>query len=49
MQGKVVEVKPQALQKRKEARFAVALDAEKNTIQRKDIVKVNEGQYTVSK
>ena len=41
MHGKVVAVRPQALQRRKEGRQAVALDSEQNTIQRKDIVKVN--------
>ena len=41
MHGKVVSVRPQALQRRKENRQAVALDSEQNTIQRKDIVKVS--------
>lgn len=45
MQGKVVEAKPQALQKRKESRYTVALDSEQNTIQRKDIVKVVDGPH----
>lgn len=40
MHGKVVAIRPQALQRRKENRQAVALDSEQNTIQRKDIVKV---------
>lgn len=47
MQGKVVEAKPQALHKRKEARFAAALDSEHNTIHRKDIVKVIDGPHSV--
>ncbi|XP_046987782.1 transcription elongation factor SPT5 [Schistocerca americana] len=45
MQGKVVEAKPQALQKRKESRYTVALDYDQNTIQRKDIVKVIDGPH----
>lgn len=48
MQGKVVEAKPQALHKRKEARFAAALDSEHNPIHRKDIVKVIDGPHSVS-
>ena len=40
MHGKVVAVRPQALQRRKENRTATALDSEQNAIQRKDIVKV---------
>ena len=40
MHGKVVSVRPQALQRRKENRTATALDSEQNAIQRKDIVKV---------
>lgn len=47
MQGKVVEAKPQALHKRKEARFAAALDSEHNPIHRKDIVKVIDGPHSV--
>lgn len=46
MQGKVVEAKPQALHKRKEARFAAALDSEHNPIHRKDIVKVIDGPHS---
>ncbi|KAJ9580689.1 hypothetical protein L9F63_024134, partial [Diploptera punctata] len=45
MQGKVVEARPQALQKRKESRYTVALDSEQNTIQKKDIVKVVDGPH----
>jgi transcription elongation factor SPT5 len=45
MQGKVVEARPQALQKRKDSRYAVALDSEQNTIQKKDIVKVIDGPH----
>jgi hypothetical protein len=48
MQGKVVEARPQALQKRKDSRYAVALDSEQNTIQKKDIVKVIDGPHAVS-
>lgn len=45
MQGKVVECKPQALQKRRENRFTVALDSEHNNIQKKDVVKVIDGPH----
>jgi hypothetical protein len=48
MQGKVVEARPQALQKRKDSKYAVALDSEQNTIQKKDIVKVIDGPHAVS-
>lgn len=48
MQGKVVEARPQALQKRKDSRYAVALDSEQNTIQKRDIVKVIDGPHAVS-
>lgn len=48
MQGKVVEARPQALQKRKDSRYAVALDSEANTIQKRDIVKVIDGPHAVS-
>lgn len=46
MHGKVVAFRPQALQRRKENRQAVALDSEQNTIQRKDIVKVIDGPHS---
>ncbi|KAL0271372.1 UNVERIFIED_CONTAM: hypothetical protein PYX00_008479 [Menopon gallinae] len=46
MQGKVVQAKPQALQKKKESRHAVALDSEQNNIQNKDIVKVIDGPHS---
>ncbi|XP_057297763.1 transcription elongation factor SPT5-like [Hydractinia symbiolongicarpus] len=42
--GKVVQVKPQAVSKKKD-RNAVALDSEQNQIQIKDIVKVIDGQH----
>ncbi|CAH0748696.1 unnamed protein product [Diatraea saccharalis] len=45
MQGKVIECKPQALQKRRENRFTKALDSEENTIQKRDIVKVIDGPH----
>ncbi|KAG6441108.1 hypothetical protein O3G_MSEX001682 [Manduca sexta] len=45
MQGKVIECKPQALQKRRENRFTRALDSEENTIQKRDIVKVIDGPH----
>lgn len=44
--GKLVHVKPQALTKRKENRNALALDAEQNSIQSKDIVKVVDGPHS---
>ena len=40
MHGKVISVKPAALQKKRENRNAVALDSEQNPVQNKDIVKV---------
>lgn len=48
MQGKVVEARPQALQKRKESRYTVSLDSDSNAIQRRDIVKVVDGPHSVS-
>lgn len=43
--GKVIEVKPTALQKRRENRNTTALDADQHAIRRKDIVKVMEGPH----
>lgn len=48
MHGKVIQAKPQALQKKKELRRAVALDSEENNIQVKDIVDVIDGLHSVS-
>lgn len=45
MQGKVIECKPQALQKRRESRFTRALDSDHNAIQKRDIVKVIDGPH----
>uniref|UniRef100_H2Y416 Transcription elongation factor SPT5 n=1 Tax=Ciona savignyi TaxID=51511 RepID=H2Y416_CIOSA len=45
MHGKVKHMKHQAVTRRKDTRFAVALDAEQNSIQCKDIVKVIEGPH----
>lgn len=45
MQGKVIECKPQALQKKRENRFTVSLDSDENTIQKKDIVTVIDGPH----
>lgn len=45
MHGKVIECKPTALQKRRENRNTMALDADQNSIRRKDIVKVLEGPH----
>lgn len=47
MNGKVVEVKPQAIHKKKEQRNTIALDSDQQTIQRKDIVKVIDGPHSV--
>ncbi|XP_065199636.1 transcription elongation factor SPT5-like isoform X2 [Planococcus citri] len=46
MHGKVVEVRPQALHKRKEYKNTLALDSDQQTIQRKDIVKVIDGPHS---
>jgi transcription elongation factor SPT5 len=48
MHGKLVEAKPQALQKKREARNVQALDLEQNNIQVRDIVKVVDGPHAVS-
>ncbi|XP_069689905.1 transcription elongation factor SPT5-like isoform X2 [Periplaneta americana] len=45
-QGKVLALRPQALQKRKDSNYAVALDSEQNSIRRKDIVKVIDGSHS---
>uniref|UniRef100_A0A0K2T674 Transcription elongation factor SPT5 n=1 Tax=Lepeophtheirus salmonis TaxID=72036 RepID=A0A0K2T674_LEPSM len=45
MMGKVVSVKPQALQKKRENRNAVAIDSEQNQIIKKDVVKVIDGPH----
>lgn len=47
MHDKVVQAKPQALQKKKELRRAVALDSDENNIQVKDIVDVIDGLHSV--
>ena len=44
----LVRVKPQAIQGKKDSRFAVALDAEQNSVQVKDMVKVVDGPHFVS-
>merc|ERR1719228_526698 len=46
MNGKVVSMKPAALQKKRENRNAVALDSEQNAIQVKDIVKCIDGPHS---
>ena len=46
MHGKVVSVKPAAIQKKRENRNAVALDSEQNSIQKRDIVKVIDGPHS---
>lgn len=45
MNGKVLESKPTALQRRRENRNTIALDSDQNQIRRKDIVKVLEGPH----
>lgn len=48
MHGKVMTVRHQAVNRRKDNRFAVALDSEQNNIHVKDIVKVIDGPHSVS-
>lgn len=48
MYGKVVTVRHQAVTRKKDNRFAVALDSEQNNIHVKDIVKVIDGPHSVS-
>lgn len=45
MHGKVIEVKPTALQKRRENRNTMALDSDQNQIRRRDIANVLEGPH----
>lgn len=49
MHGKVMTVRHQAVNRRKDNRFAVALDSEQNNIHVKDIVKVIDGPHSVRK
>ncbi|XP_006801313.1 transcription elongation factor SPT5 [Neolamprologus brichardi] len=46
MHGKVLTVRHQAVNRRKDNRFAVALDSEQNSIHVKDIVKVIDGPHS---
>uniref|UniRef100_A0A3P9DG19 Transcription elongation factor SPT5 n=1 Tax=Maylandia zebra TaxID=106582 RepID=A0A3P9DG19_9CICH len=46
MHGKVMTVRHQAVNRRKDNRFAVALDSEQNSIHVKDIVKVIDGPHS---
>ena len=46
MHGKLVSIKPSALQKKRDNRNAVALDSEQNPIQNRDIVKVIDGPHS---
>uniref|UniRef100_A0A673WK36 Transcription elongation factor SPT5 n=1 Tax=Salmo trutta TaxID=8032 RepID=A0A673WK36_SALTR len=46
MHGKVLTVRHQAVNRRKDNRFAVALDSEQNNIHVKDIVKVIDGPHS---
>uniref|UniRef100_A0A3Q1EY02 Transcription elongation factor SPT5 n=1 Tax=Acanthochromis polyacanthus TaxID=80966 RepID=A0A3Q1EY02_9TELE len=47
MHGKVLTVRHQAVNRRKDNRFAVALDSEQNNIHVKDIVKVIDGPHSL--
>lgn len=47
MHGKVLTVRHQAVNRRKDNHFAVALDSEQNNIHVKDIVKVIDGPHSV--
>ena len=47
MMGKVQTMKHTAVTKRRENKFATALDSESNSIQRNDIVKVVDGVHSV--
>eukprot|EP00094_Tigriopus_californicus_P005339 TCALIF_05148-PA protein Name:"Similar to SUPT5H Transcription elongation factor SPT5 (Homo sapiens)" AED:0.12 eAED:0.12 QI:0/0.33/0.3/1/0.77/0.8/10/0/1058 len=46
MHGKVISVKPAALQKKRENRNAVALDSEQHQVQKGDVVKVIDGPHS---
>jgi len=47
MAGKLVEAKPQSLNKKKEHRNTIGIDGLGSSIQRNDIVKVIDGPHTV--
>ncbi|KAE9415962.1 hypothetical protein Angca_008385, partial [Angiostrongylus cantonensis] len=47
--GKVVRVKPQAIQGKKDTRHSQALDCQQNPIQCKDIVKIIDGPFAAKK
>jgi len=47
MAGKLVEAKPQSLNKKKEHRNTIGVDGLGNSIQRNEIVKVIDGPHTV--
>jgi len=44
---KLIQVKHQAISKKKDSRHAVALDSDNNQLQVKDVVKVLDGKHTV--
>ncbi|XP_050426414.1 transcription elongation factor SPT5 [Adelges cooleyi] len=46
MAGKLVEAKPQSLNKKKEHRNTLGVDALGNSVQRKDVIKVIDGPHT---
>ena len=48
MNGQVVVIKPQELEKRRNSIHAVSLDGEQNSIRQNDVVKVIDGPHTVS-
>ena len=47
-ENKLIQVKHQAINKKKDSRHAVALDSDNNNLQVKDIVKVVDGSHAVS-
>lgn len=47
--GKVVRVKPQAIQSKKDTRHSQALDSQQNPIQCKDMVKIIDGPFAAKK
>lgn len=47
-ENKTIQVKHQAINKKKDSRHAVALDSDNNQLQVKDIVKVIDGAHAVS-
>ena len=48
MHDKLVNMKPNSIQKRRFNKFAVALDSENNSLSVNDIIKVTDGPHNVS-